>query len=166
MPLVPLDSLPDDARVWVFGASSSLDDRAEQLLGHDVDAFLGQWHAHGAPLTVARTFSEGRFLTIAVDQRTAGASGCSIDGLYRALRDAEPAVGVSLVGGGRVFYRDASGAVQSATHDEFEELTGSGIINADSIVFDTTVQTLGDWRARFEARAGDTWHAKLIRQAR
>lgn len=162
MPLVSFESLPDDARVWVFGASASLDQRAEQLLTHDVDAYLAQWKAHGHPLTVARSFDEGRFLTIAVDQRTAGASGCSIDGLYRTLRDAEPAAGASLVGGGRVFYRDASGAVQGATQDEFADLAGAGIVNADSRVFDTTVQTLGDWRARFETTVAESWHKRLI----
>lgn len=162
MPLVAFESLPDDARVWVFGASAALDKRAEQLLTHDVDAYLGQWRAHGAPLTVARSFTEGRFLTVAVDQRTAGASGCSIDGLYRALRDAEPASGASLVGGGRVFYRDASGAVQAATHDEFAELAAAGLISATTAVFDTTVQTLGDWRARFETEVASSWHAQLM----
>ena len=162
MPLVTFESLPDDARVWVFGASSSLDQRAEQLLAHDVDAYLGQWRAHGEPLTVGRAFTEGRFLSVAVDQRTAGASGCSIDGLYRALRDAEPASGTSLVGGGRVFYRDASGAVQSATTEEFAGLIGSGLINLETTVFDTQVQTLGEWRTRFETRAADSWHAKLM----
>ena len=48
MPLVSFESLPDDARVWVFGASTSLDQRAEQLLSHDVDAYLGQWRARMA----------------------------------------------------------------------------------------------------------------------
>jgi hypothetical protein len=162
MPLVPFDTLPEDARVWVFGASTSLDERAEHLLAHDVDAYLVQWRAHGAPLTVARAFTEGRFLTVAVDQRTAGASGCSIDGLYRALQDAERATGASLVSGGRVFYRDASGAVHGATQDEFAELAAAGIIKPDTIVFDTTVQTLGDWRARFEKKAAESWHARLM----
>jgi hypothetical protein len=128
-----------------------------------VDTFLGQWRAHGAPLTVGRAFSEGRFLTIAVDQRTAGASGCSIDGLYRTLRDAEPAVGASLVGGGRVFYRDASGAVQSVTQDEFASLAAAGMVSPSTRVFDTMVQTLGDWRSGFEREAGTSWHARLLR---
>lgn len=162
MPLVPFDSLPEDARVWVFGASTSLDERAEHMLAQDVDSYLVQWQAHGAPLTVGRQFSEGRFLTVAVDQRTAGASGCSIDGLYRALQDAERATGASLVGGGRVFYRDASGAVQGATQDEFAELAAAGIVKSGTTVFDTTVKTLGDWRKRFETSASSSWHARLI----
>jgi hypothetical protein len=162
MPMVPFETLPDDARVWVFGSSVELDHRSEQLLAHDVDSYLKQWRAHGEPLTVGRHFSEGRFLTVAVDQNTVGASGCSIDGLYRALQDAELAAGASLVAGGRVFYRDASGMVQSATHDEFAELAGAGIISPDTMVFDTTVQRMSEWRSRFELRAADSWHARLM----
>ena len=33
----------------------------------DVDAFLDQWAAHGAPVTSARELIEGSFLAIAVD---------------------------------------------------------------------------------------------------
>jgi hypothetical protein len=158
MPLVPLDQLPDDARTWVFAASDPLPaDDAQHLLGA-VDAYLATWTAHGAPLTVGRELREDRFLAIAVDQRTAGASGCSIDGLYRALRTEEETLGVTLIAGGRVFWRDAAGAVQGGTRAEFAA-AGSG---ADTVVFDTLVSALGDWRTRFERRAAETWHAALL----
>ena len=65
MPLVPLGSLPDDARVWVFAAERALAPaEAEAVLG-TVDAFLGVWAAHGHPLRSARELRESRFLIIA-----------------------------------------------------------------------------------------------------
>src|SRR6478609_1375026 len=97
MPLVQIEDLPDASRVWVFGADSDLDEGATDLLLRDVDRFLAQWHAHGAPLTAARDWRDKRFLTVAVDQSTAGASGCSIDGLYRSLKSLESRLGTSLV---------------------------------------------------------------------
>ena len=80
MPRVVFESLPDDARVWVFGAANALDDRARERLLSAVDEYLDQWHAHGAALVCARDWRDDRFLAIGVDQSTAGASGCSIDG--------------------------------------------------------------------------------------
>ena len=49
MPRVPFDSLPSDARVWVFGAANELTPPASERLLDAVDAFLGQWNAHGSP---------------------------------------------------------------------------------------------------------------------
>ena len=162
MPLVQIQDLPDSARTWVFGADHNLDESAIDLLLREVDRFLSQWHAHGAPLTAARDWKYGRFLTVAVDQSTAGASGCSIDGLFRSLKALEPRLGASLVTSGLVFYRDASGKTQSVNRERFTELSAEGKIQPDTPVFDPTVTTLGEWRERFEIDAAHSWHSGLL----
>ncbi len=162
MPQVPFDTLPDDSRVWVFASIRALSDsEAARLLG-EVDRFLERWHAHGAPLSSGREWSEGRFLTIAVDQSTAGASGCSIDGLHRALHALEGELGTSMLGGGAVFFRDASGEVQGVPRAEFARRAREGEVEGDTVVFDTTVGTLGEWRERFEHPARLGWHARWL----
>ena len=162
MPLVPLDTLPDDARTWVFAATPALEAGAATRLLAEVDEHLARWQAHGEPLTVARALTDDRFLLVAVDQRSANASGCSIDGLFRTLRESEGRFGVSLVAGGRVFWRDASGAVHGGARDAFVAAAGAGGITSDTPVFDTTVGTLGAWRAGFEKRAAESWHGQLV----
>ncbi|HEY1951402.1 MAG TPA: hypothetical protein VGG76_01225 [Gemmatimonadaceae bacterium] len=162
MPLATMEDLPDSSRVWVFGADRDLDKGATDLLLRDADQFLSQWHAHGSPLTAARDWRDSRFLTIAVDQSTAGASGCSIDGLYRSLKALESRLGASLVTSGLVFYRDADGRVQSIDREGFASLGAQGTIPPTTRVFDPTVTTLGEWRARFELNAQDSWHSKLL----
>jgi hypothetical protein len=162
MPLVQIEDLPDSARTWVFGADHDLDESAADLLLRDVDRFLSQWHAHGSPLTAARDWKYGRFLTVGVDQSTAGASGCSIDGLFRSLKALEPRLGASLVTSGLIFYRDAKGRIQAVSRDRFTELSAEGKIGTETQVFDPTVTTLREWRARFQLNAGDSWHAKLL----
>src|SRR5574338_459522 len=141
MPRVSFESLPDDARVWVFPAANALDaPRAERLL-QSVDEFLEQWNAHGAPLTCARDWRDDRFLAIGVDQSTAGASGCSIDGMFRTLARLEPELGTTLLGGGRVYYRDADDRVQATSRGSFNDLAREGRIRADTPVFDTARTT-------------------------
>ena len=162
MPIVPFDSLPDDARTWVFGADRPLDTAAVSRLLTLVDNYLTQWAAHGTPLTSGREWRDDRFLTIAVDQRAAGASGCSIDALFHQLQSLERELGVSIVGGGRIFYRAASGRVESADRATFGDLAERGAVTAETPVFDPTVTTLGAWRAGFERRAAESWHAQLM----
>jgi hypothetical protein len=162
MPLVPFDSLPDASRVWVFGSDRVLDAETEHRMLVQVDEYLHQWKAHGEPLTVGRQWRDSRFLVVGVDQSTAGASGCSIDGLFRVLQNVQREVGANLVGGGRVFYRDQTGTVQSASRSEIEELTKQGAITRDSVVFDTTLTDLGAWRSHFERPAKECWVGELI----
>jgi hypothetical protein len=162
MPLIRFDDLPDAARTWVFGSDKTLDQSATDVLLREVDRFLSQWNAHGAPLTVGRDWKYGRFLTVAVDQSTAGASGCSIDGLFRALKTLEARLGASMVTSGLVFYRDETGEIQSVDREQFSALGAEGKIQPNTQVFDPTVTTLGEWRARFELKAAQSWHSGLL----
>ena len=162
MPIVPFDSLPDDARVWVFGTDRALDAAESKRLLGIVDSYLSRWAAHGTPLASARDWRDDHFLTIAVDQRTAGASGCSIDALFHQLQDLERASGIAIVGGGRIFYRDAKGTVQATDRATFAGLAERGAVSPGTPVFDPTVTTLGAWRAGFERRASESWHAQLM----
>lgn len=162
MPVVAFDSLPTDARVWVFAADAALAPGAETTLLHEVDAFLAQWNAHGHPLTCARAWRDGRFLAIGADQSTAGASGCSIDGMFRVLQQLQPALGASLLPGPRVYWRDTGGDIQTAARPEFTRLAVRGSVSDATLVFDTSVTTAADWRERFERRAGESWHGELL----
>lgn len=162
MPAVPFASLPDDARLWVFAAADPVPAAAPLL--EAVDGFLERWAAHGAPLRAARDWRDARFLAVAVDQRTAGASGCSIDGLFRALQALEPTLGTTLLGAGRVYWRDAAGAVRVGTRAAFRAEAASGALTAATPVFDTSVTTAGDWRARFERPLATSWHAQVAAQ--
>lgn len=162
MPMVDFDALPDDARVWVFGSGDALGEELSAPLLRHVDAYLAQWAAHGEPLTSARAWRDQHFLVIGVDQSTAGASGCSIDALFRILQGLERSLGTSLVAGGRVFYRDARGEVQCVDRATFSARARAGEIDGDTEVFDTTVTTAGAVRDHFARKASSSWHAQLV----
>lgn len=162
MPLVPFERLPDDARCWVFAARAPLDEVDEPRLLAAVDGFLLTWKAHGAPLTSARLFRDEHFLVVGVDERASDASGCSIDGLFRVLEKIEDGIGTSMIAGGQVYFRAPGGIVTNATRPQFEAMATMQEIDGDTPVFDTTVTTVGEFRARFERKARESWHAQLM----
>jgi hypothetical protein len=162
MPAVAFESLPPDARVWVFASDRPLKgDDAKQLL-REVDLFLAQWKAHGHPLRCAREWRDDRFLAIGVDPTAEQASGCSIDGLFRGLQTLERALNTRLVAGGRVFYRDATGSAQLVARPEIPDLASKGALTAKTPVFDLSITAASDYRSRFESPAGETWVAALL----
>ncbi|MFZ9778940.1 MAG: AMP-binding protein, partial [Ilumatobacteraceae bacterium] len=105
------DALPNNA-IATYGMTETaggvvyggapLDDVDTPRLLAAVDAVLLTWAAHGTPLTSARDFRDEHFLVVGVDERAAGASGCSIDGLFRVLQGIVEGIGTSMVGGGMV----------------------------------------------------------------
>jgi len=159
--LTVFDELPDSSRVWVYGVDRPIERSGESLLLGEVDNYLTTWSAHGVPLSAARKW-DGRFLTVAVDQTRAGASGCSIDGLFRTLKSLEPNIGAAVVTSGLVFFRGKDGAIRSVTRDEFGELGARGEVNGETEVFDPSVTSLGEWRARFSSHAANSWHRSLL----
>ena len=165
MPIVDFESLPDSARIWVYGSDRPIDSGKEKQLLDAVDEFLARWAAHGTPLHSARRWDEGRFLTIGVDSTREGASGCSIDGLYRSLKSLEPSLGAQIVTSGLVYYRARDGGINAVSRDEFCSRASRGEITGDSEVFDLSVVNLNEWKSRFKSRAQNSWHASLMPEA-
>ena len=162
MPAVAFNELPDAARVWVFASDRPLQGSDAERLLSEVDAFLAQWKAHGAPLRSAREWRDNRFLAIGVDPTVEQASGCSIDGLFRGLQALEKTLGTSLVAGGRVFYRDSTGGAQLATRKDIPSLATAGKLTRRTPVFDTSITDAKSWRSRFEVPAAESWVSSLL----
>jgi hypothetical protein len=162
MPLVSFDSLPDDARLWVFGAGRRLTDPEAESVLSEVDDFLERWAAHGQPLTCARDWRHGRFLLVSVDERSVPPSGCSIDAMVRVLEGVQSTLGTSLVDHHRVWFWDGDD-VECVDRARFRKLVETGRVSPDTEVFDNTVTRLGRLRAGdWERRARETWHRRAF----
>ena len=159
MPIQDLNQLPDDAYIWIFGITPSLDETQRPKFLQRVDTFLAQWAAHGNPITSGRDLIDGTFLVVAADSRSER-SGCSIDRLFGTLQQLERELGVKALDPNRVFFRHGDGRIDSMSRAEFREKG-----DAHTIVFDTTIETLRDLRGGlFERRAEDAWHRDLLKK--
>ena len=162
MPRVSFDELPPDARVWIFGAERPLVETERARVLDEVDAFIGQWAAHDVPLTTARALWYDQFIFVAVDERAAGASGCSIDTLVRRMKGLQAELGVELVNHAPVLYRDGAG-IARVSRERFADLVESGSISQETVVFDNTVTTVGAVRdGRWELPAANSWHGRAF----
>lgn len=162
MSRVEFDQLPPQARVWVFASDRPLEGDDMRTLLDEVDRFLAQWKAHGAPLRSAREWRDDQFLAIGVDPTVEQASGCSIDGLFRGLQALERTLETRLVAGGRIFYRDASGRPRLVARADLSALAASGVVGVETPVYDTSVTDARAWRERFVQPVRETWVASLL----
>ncbi len=162
MPKIAFDELPEDARVWIFSAERKLTESERIRLLAEVDAFINRWAAHAVPLTAGRDLVYDQFLFIAVDQRAAGPSGCSVDALVRQMKALEQEIGVELVNHAPVLFRQGQ-AIARVPREAFAELAEAGEVGPDTTVFNNTLTSVGDVRAgRWEVPATDSWHARAF----
>lgn len=162
MPQIPFNELPDDARLWVFPASRPLlPEEENEVLGR-VDAFLADWKAHGAPLTVGRDWREGRFLMVAVDEASVPPSGCSIDALVRVLKEEGAALKVNFMDHGSVWFR-RGGGVENVPRTDFKKMAVEGKVGPETPVFDTAITRISQLRlGEWEKPARHSWHGKAF----
>ena len=165
MPRVSFDALPPDARLWIFASERPLSSTERVRVLDEVDAFIEQWAAHDLPLTTARDLRYDQFIFVAVDERSAGASGCSIDALVRRMKALQTELGIELVNQAPVLYRDGS-AVARVSRERFAALVESGSVNQETVVFDNTLTSVGAVRdGSWELPAAGSWHSLAFFQS-
>jgi hypothetical protein len=158
-----LRELPDSTRVWVYGSSRPLRDDESSEIERELTAYVAGWAAHGAPLDAAAAVLENRFVVMAVDERAARASGCSIDDMVRRIGEIERVHDVSLLDGTLVYYRTPEGEIAACDRPTFRRRAAEGEITPRTIAFDPTIATLGELRAgAFERAVAETWHGRLL----
>ena len=163
MNLNDLTPLPDDARLWCFAADRSLSPDEAAVLTESMASFLAGWTAHARELLVGFELRERQLLLVAVDERQAAASGCSIDALTGHLREMESDIGVALIDGSAVWYRDPAGDIQTVSRPEFRRLGDEGSVGGETSVFALTLIALGQLRqGRLEVPARASWHGRLL----
>ena len=87
--LVPFESLPDEARIWIYQANRTFTDEEVTRLKSQLDEFLTQWTVHGSNLKAGYEIRYKRFLVIGLDQSLNAASGCSIDASVHFIQTLE-----------------------------------------------------------------------------
>ncbi len=84
---IPFEKLPPHSRIWVYQSDRPFSVDEEKVISGSLITFCSQWEAHGSPLQTSFKIEYHQFVILAVDESSAGASGCSIDGSVRVLKE-------------------------------------------------------------------------------
>jgi hypothetical protein len=166
MSTVQIDSLPAsikifpaDSRIWLFGLDASLENGDMETVAAHLNRFIDSWQSHGREVKGTFAVIESRFLLIVAH---AGVSGCSTDDLMRTMRKLQDELGIVVMDGLRVFYRDERGAIRSVRRPDFLEMIRDGGITAETPVFDLSLTSLGQLQTgAFERPLKDSVFRKM-----
>ncbi len=78
--------LSNDSRVWVYQSNRTFSENEKSLLNESFKEFVSSWAAHGSKLVADAIVIGDYFVVLAVDEKIAMASGCSIDSSVKFIK--------------------------------------------------------------------------------
>lgn len=152
----------DDARLWAYAFEKPLRGEDRRLVERRLSAFLHEWKSHHVDVRGAYSIAHDRFVFLA-GSSAEGMSGCSIDNSVENFKYFRDEHGLDGLNRDLVFYRDDSGSIEALDRTSFQREIDTGRISRDTVVFDTTIERIGDLRAgRFEIPLSESWHARAF----
>lgn len=153
--------LPGDTTVWIYQCSRELSSDEVRGIKSKSKRFLMDWGSHGTALKAAIELFYNFFIVIFVDEKSAKASGCSIDKSFKFVKDLESEYDLDLLDRMVIAYRK-NGKIHSRRIDDFEKLISNGSVSGDTIVFNNLVNSKSDFDSKWEVLLKDSWHRRLL----
>ena len=158
---VTSETLPDHSRIWIYQCSRELTNDELVSIGALTKQFLEGWTAHNQALKAGYEIRYSRFLILMIDEKTAGASGCSIDKSVHFMQSLEKKYGVTFMDRMKFAYKD-DGRVEVISRNEFNDLYSKGRLNGNTTVFNNLITTKQELNANWEVALKESWHKELL----
>ncbi len=155
---VDIAEMSDESRVWIFLSDRTLNKNEQLSISAAAGEFISGWTAHNKALKGSFELMNDCFLVIAVDENKAGASGCSIDGMTRFIKEIGDQYKIDLFNRNLVAI-DSPDGIRITTISEAGKLASD---DPSLIVYDTLAADLNEVRNSWRKRFVDSWHSNLV----
>ena len=158
---IPFNQLPPDSRVWVYQADRSFSEAEEQTISNSLKDFCSQWAAHGTQLQTSFEIMHNQFIVLSVNENAYGASGCSIDGSVRVLKELSQQFNIDFFNRTKIAFL-MEGEIKLYSMSELPMLFNSGMLSGSSITFNNLVADKSGFEKTWKISAEKTWLAKYL----
>lgn len=150
-----------DYRVIIYPASRPFETKEAKAITEKLFDFLANWAAHGKPLSSSFKIEKNQFIVVCVDEEKEMASGCSIDGLGKIMREIDEEYQLGLFDRMKAsFVQD--GQIKTLKLQDFKSQLRSGELSKDIQVFDFSKNTYLDFLSHFLLPLEKSWAAGIV----
>lgn len=153
---VDFDTLPADARVWIYQANRTLTPEEQAEIHQFLADFLENWTAHQHVLRASAKILNDFFVIIALDEGYHAASGCSIDKQVHCIKQIEQKWGVSLLDHTQIAYLSGEN-IQLVHFKEIKKAIAANQLTPETLVFNKNIATIGELHNSWLLPAQNTW---------
>jgi len=154
-------ALSDQSQMWFYFTPDRLSEEQMSQFEWQRNEFLGAWNTHGKPNTGDVFLLEGRLIIIVGENGVEGISGCSIDKSVAWIKSLSLEWGMDLMDRNWVMFEKSPGEIQFSRLNLFWALRKAQEVTDETLIFDTSVQTLGQFRREFKKPFSHSWHARM-----
>lgn len=144
----------DASRVWIYSANREITANESSFIQDNLAEFTKQWSTHGKDLIASAEVFLDNFIVFVVDENKVKASGCSIDSSVRFIKSIGSELKIDFFNRLSVLIEN-NGALQRIHYNELKSFP-------DSILFDTSIQNLGEFRSHFAINLSESKLFTLI----
>ncbi len=153
--------LSDLASVWFYFTPDRLSQEQVSQFEFQSNEFLRSWNTHGKPNAGDVFLLERRLIIIVGENGVEGISGCSIDKSVAWIKSLSLEWGMDLMDRNWVMFEKSQGVIEFSRLNLFWALRKAHEVTDDSLIFDTSLQTLGQLRREFKKPFSQSWHARM-----
>ncbi len=157
---VPFDVLEDSARVWIYQATRKFTKAEKHTISETLSAFTQGWVAHGNPLKTSFKIFYDQFIILAADENFNEASGCSIDGSVRVIKQIDQQYQLNLFDRTKVAFK--KGSVEVINLKDLSKTLGQGLWQHNTLTFNNVVTVKGELETTWILPANQTWLKRYL----
>jgi hypothetical protein len=158
---VAFENLPPQSRIWIYQSDRSFSMEEENIISSSLQSFCAQWEAHGYPLHTSFRIEYHRFVILSVDESSAGASGCSIDGSVRVLKELGSQLNIDFFGRSKIAFLENE-KIETHPLSELKALFQSGTLSSNSQTFNNLVANKAELETNWKISAINSWLTKYL----
>ena len=158
---IPFNDLPDSARVWIYQSNREFNKEELNKINETLKEFNNTWNNHGEGLKSSFIVKYNRFIVLGIDENYHEASGCSIDSSVQVMKKIESEFDVELFDRMKTAFKVEEN-INIVSLADFQKYIKEDKINQDTIVFNNMVETVGDFKSKWEVSAKNSWHSRFF----
>jgi hypothetical protein len=158
---IPFNQLPLHSRVWIYQADRSFTESEEIAISDSLNSFCSQWAAHGIQLEASFLLIHNQFIVLSVNEKAHDASGCSIDGSVRVLKEISDQFKIDLFNRTKIAFL-MEGEIKLYSIQELPMLFKSGLLSGSTITFNNLVADKKAFDKAWKISVESSWLAKYL----
>ena|SRR5690242_19877503 len=157
---VPFNTLEDSARIWIYQSARKFTEAEKHTISETLTAFTNEWVAHGNPLKTSFTIFYDQFIVLAADENFNEASGCSIDGSVRVIKQIDQQFELNLFDRTNVAFKKEY--IEVINLNDLSKALGQGAWQHNTLTFNNVVRVKGELETAWILPANQTWLKRYL----
>jgi hypothetical protein len=153
-----LAKMPKNSRVWIYQSDRQLSTNEVETIKSKGDIFIKNWTSHEKQMNASIEVEQDVFVIVALDESSAGASGCGIDKLVKFIQAIGSEFKIDFFNRLRIAYINNLGKVDFFNASSINALMEKGILTNDSIIFcNHQVGNLYEMQTNWKQQLSESW---------